>query len=271
MWSRNLVKQFTVVESEEKRVIDTNGLVRQRMDEMLERDGDAELIAQELQGGDRENGAYLSRAQEEARQIVAKAREEAEAVLARAKEEAAQTVEAARIQADTEKSLIRDEAQKQGYSEGLKRAKAEEQRLSQEYREKEKQLEGFYQQQIDELEPRLVDTITDIYQHIFDVELHSYRDILTYLISSTLRKTDSGHDFMIHVSKEDYPYVNMTKKQLLAGAVSANCSAEVVEDLTLAKNECLIETENGIFDCGLGAQLSELKQKLTLLSWSGEE
>ena len=113
--------------------------------------------------------------------------------------------------------------------------------------------------------------ITDIYQHIFHVELKSYREILAHLISSTLRKIDGGHDFMVHVSKEDYPYVNMQKKQIMAGAVSANCNVEVVEDLTLAKNECLIEAESGIFDCGLGTQLSELKQKLMLLSWSKED
>ena len=63
----------------------------------------------------------------------------------------------------------------------------------------------------------------------------------------------------------------MQKKQMLAGVVSENTSVDVVEDLTLSKNDCMIETENGIFDCGLGTQLSELKKRLMLLSWSGEE
>lgn len=72
---------------------------------------------------------------------------------------------------------------------------------------------------------------------------------------------------MLHVSKEDYPYVSMQKKQIMAGAVSANSFVEVVEDITLSQNECLIETDNGVFDCGLGTQLSELKQKLRLLSY----
>lgn len=34
---------------------------------------------------------------------------------------------------------------------------------------------------------------------------------------------------------------------------------DIIEDMTLAKNECMIETDNGIFDCGLGTELSELK------------
>ena len=47
-------------------------------------------------------------------------------------------------------------------------------------------------------------------------------------------------------------------------------AVEVVEDATLGKNDCLIETENGIFDCGLGTQLAELRQKLKLLSYEKE-
>ena len=63
----------------------------------------------------------------------------------------------------------------------------------------------------------------------------------------------------------------MQRKQLLTSAVAGNSTVDIVEDLTLAKNECIIETDGGIFDCGLGTQLAELKQKLMLLAWSKEE
>ena len=46
---------------------------------------------------------------------------------------------------------------------------------------------------------------------------------------------------------------------------------EVIEDISLRKNECLIETEGGIFDCGLGTQLAELSRKLRLLSYEKEK
>ena len=52
--------------------------------------------------------------------------------------------------------------------------------------------------------------------------------------------------------------------------MAANCNVEVVEDLTLAKNECLIETDSGIYDCGLGTQLEEVKKKLMLLAFQRE-
>lgn len=57
---------------------------------------------------------------------------------------------------------------------------------------------------------------------------------------------------------------------MLAGAVSANSNVEIIEDMTLAKNECMIETDSGIYDCGLGTQLEELRKKLMLLAWKKE-
>ena len=134
-----------------------------------------------------------------------------------------------------------------------------------------RELEEAYDRQIEVLEPQFVDTITGIYEHIFHVELSSYREILTSLISDTLHKLEGTRSFIIHVSKDDYAYVNMQKRQVLSGAVSESTSVDVVEDLTLEKNECMIETENGIFDCGLGTQLSELKARLALLAWAKED
>ena len=278
--SSNLLKQFaTVVQEDEKRVIDVNALLQRRREERARQqrveDSDgfaAGLDAQEISVDEMgEAGGNVLKAQEDIRQMLDQAREDAEAILARAREDAAALNDQDHAQAEEEKAGILAEAKQQGYAEGLRKAQAEEQKLRQSYQEKERQLEEFYQSQLDGLESQLVAAITGIYEQIFRVELSSNRDILTYLISATMKKVDGGREFLIHVSKEDYPYVSMQKKQLLAGAVSAGCSIETVEDLTLAKNECLIETENGIFDCGLGTQLAELKQKLTLLSWSGEE
>lgn len=282
--SRNLVKQiYTVIQPDEKRVIDTNELLQRRLKEIAVRQragsGDfaSGLVTEgaELHAAECDQGIdNVIEAQDDAGMILTRAQEEAESILAEAKAEAMRVREEAKKQAEVEKNRILADAKQHGYSEGIAQARAEAKKetdaAKKEYQKKERQLEDFYQQQVDELEPQLVGAITDIYQHIFHVELESYREILAHLISDTLRKIDGAHDFMIHVSKEDYPHVSMQKKQILAGAVSANCNVEIVEDMTLAKNECLIETENGIFDCGLGTQLAELKQKLMLLSWSRE-
>lgn len=280
MWSSNLVKHFyaNVPQDEEKRLIDSNELVRKRLEKLAEENrlssGGGGFVsglmpAEVLEAP--EEGGNVIKAQDDAKEILDQARAEADAVLAQARREAEQILSDAKTQAAAEKAQVLSQARQQGYQEGLVKAQAHEGAMEQEYLEKTRSLEAAYQEQIDTLEPQFVDTITGIYEHIFHIELSSYREILTSLISTVLHKLEGSRTFIIHVSKDDYAYVSMQKKQLLAGAVSENTEVDVVEDLTLGKNDCMIETENGIFDCGLGTQLSELRRQLMLLAWSKEE
>lgn len=279
--SRNLVKQFFANESEEKRVIDTNELLRLRAERNLavrapmpDSDGfvtglDAEAV--EALGEDTEGSANVIKASEDARLLLEQAKGEAGTILEKARAEAAQYRMEAVAQAEEEKDGIFEQARKQGYDAGLAKAQAEEENLRREYHDKMAQLETQYQQRFEEMEPMLVDTITGIYEHIFQVELGSHREILEHLISNTVHRLEGGHSFLIHVSKDDYSFVNMQKKQILNGAVSGADTVDVVEDMTLVKNQCMIETDSGIFDCSLDTQLSALRQKLMLLAWSKEE
>lgn len=219
--------------------------------------------------GDSQTSGNVIKAGEDWQKLREEAEAEAQKILEDARTQAESILQDARTQAEAEKADVLEQARRQGQQEAKAEAdRAEAQRVA-EYRQKEAGLDAEYQKMIDELEPKFVDTITGIYEHIFHVDLHSYREVLCYLISSTMRKTEDNRSFLIHVSKDDYPYVSMQKKQIMAGAASPNSTVEIIEDITLGKGECLIETESGIFDCGLGTQLSELRQKLKLLSYEG--
>lgn len=277
--SSNLVKQFfmTLPEDKEKLVIDNNDRIRKRLEELSRGEGNPEggfvsglAIADVIEAPEDATGNVI-KAQDEAKELLEQSRAEAEELRAQAQAEAERILEEARTQAQAEKQQVLEQAKQQGYMEGMSRAQAHEGAMEQEYQEKARLLEEEYEQQIEMLEPNLVEAITGIYEHIFHVELSSYREILTGLISDVLHKLDGSRSFIIHVSKDDYAYVNMQKKQMLTGAVSESVSVDVVEDATVGRNECMIETENGIFDCGLGTQLSELKKRLRLLAWSREE
>ncbi|MCH5345067.1 MAG: hypothetical protein J1E64_13615 [Acetatifactor sp.] len=212
--------------------------------------------------------ARKAQAAEEAENILVDARAQAEAILADAQaqalEEKEQVIAQAREQGHQEGY---QDGYQNGYQEGQQKAEQEADTVMRQLEQREQELESTYEQRFNELEPKFIDTLTGIYEHIFHVELHSYREILVYLISNTMRKIESGQGILVHVSKEDYPYVSMQKKQIAGSTASPNSTVEIVEDVTLAKNECLIETEGGIFDCGLGTQLAELGQKLRLLSY----
>ncbi len=271
MWSRNLVKQAYVVEpQEEKRIIDNNALVRKRIGQFSSGEFVSGLGAEVLDVSVEEGAGNVIKAGEDAETLLENARKEAEDILNDARLSTLRLRDEAKAETEREKNEILAQARQQGYEEGVARARTEVEAIEREYQEKARQLEAAYQEQIDVLEPQFIDNITGLYEYIFHVDLSAYREILVHLISAAIRKLEGSHDFMIHVSKEDYPYVSMQKKQMLSGAVSSNCNVDVMEDMSLEKNQCMIETESGIYDCGLDTQMSELVRKLRLLAWSKE-
>ncbi len=286
--SSNLYKRnsFYGMQAEpEKRIIDTNEIAAKRLEalaEIMKCSADKGNSQGFVQGIDAQEVSLLlsDDGEAESNVIKASAPEDASAVISNARDEAAELVNAAKIQADTivkealeqaenSKKNVLEEARMNGYREGINRANKEVEQLKAELAEKEKALEAQYQAQLDSMEADLVEAITGIYEHIFHVELSSQRELLVHLIAATMRKSDSSRSFIVHVSKEDYPFVSMQKKQLQAGVAGVNSSVEIIEDMTLSKSECLIEADGGIFDCGLGTQLEELGKKLRLLSYNG--
>ena len=82
-----------------------------------------------------------------------------------------------------------------------------------------------------------------------------------------MKKSDEDSQFMIHVSPKDYEKVYEKKAELLSKVSRDNIRLEVIEDVTVADRQCIIETENGVFDCGIDTQLSELKKRFKLLAY----
>ena len=271
-------------EESKMRIIDTNELVEKRLEELaaaMRAPENAEFAGGFVEGiraedvsalladgnGSGEN-TVIKAAQADGVVLLDQARSEADQIIADARNQARTIVQDAVEQAELSKKSVFDEARMKGYRDGGDKAKAEVENIKKEYEMQKMALEAEYQKQLDEMEPLLVETITGIYEHLFHVELHSYKEILTYLIVSTLHKAEGSRQFLVHVSKEDYSYVSMQKKQIIASALGSSATMEIIEDMSLNKNECMIETEGGIFDCGLGTQLSELRQKLMLLSYT---
>lgn len=295
MLSSNIYKsRWVVVDSEEKCIIDSNSRLAERIEE-IEADrkkraaaaaGESETDEDGFVSGlgverldarsfdeDAEGGNILKVLEEQIPEgpTPAELREQAEAELEAAREEAERIKRAAQAEIHVQREEVLEEARRTGYNDGYKMAQAEAEQIRKELDAERIRLEEDYDRLVEELEPEFIDTITAIYNHIFQVELENNRNILVHLIETTLRKVESSRTFIVHVSKDDYAFVNMQKKALTEGAISGRGVLEVVEDITLRKNECMIETDGGIFDCGVGTQLEELTKKLKLLSFEREQ
>ena len=290
----NLLKSGNVVKHDEARVIDSNTKIAERLQYLSEilqdnledefyddftagldaiqveqlLDGSEDMLFADNQEMGSEAGVAMdpgfdasfveqmkADVQSEVDAMLSAAREEAEGIIARASEESEQI----RLEA---MNSGHDEGYNKGYNEGLNIAREAEEQC--EIRRQE--LEAFYEQKIDELEPMFVDKITDIYEHIFMLDLKDKKELVHFLLTDAMRNIEGGKTFLVHVSKEDYEYVSTHKEDLTHG-LPGTSTLEVIEDMTLSESQCFIEADSGIFDCGIGTELALLKKELMLLSW----
>ena len=283
----NLLKSGNVVKNEETRVIDSNSKIAERLKYLTEILGAAEsedgfyegfteglnaVAVEQLLGDEAES--YESQGMPDSpisdtqaqNLMTEEAQSTAESILSAAREEADRIVAEANAQADA----IREEARAGGHGEGYKAGYDEGLQIAEQAKEelrlKEEELEASYNQKLEELEPVFVEKLTGIYEHVFNVDLSDRKDLIMYLLANTIRNIEGGKTFLVHVSKEDYEYVN-DNKDVLSHGLPGSSVLEVIEDISLTKAQCFIEADSGIYDCGLGTELTLLKKELTLLSY----
>lgn len=286
--SKSLIKaNHIVVKTDEKRVIDSNQMISDRirvLTEILENQPSEEFFEEFSEGlnaeqveqllSDPEAEPYVDEGPsqediERARQIVDDANREAEEIIQDANARAQQIIDDANSEAESIRESAREqgyaEGHESGYQEGLAATKEIERSLD----ERAAKMEEDYEEKISLLEPRFVETLTDIYSHVFNVDLSDKVDIVTHLLKDAIRNIESKSSLLIHVSKDDFPEVNAAKDNLTEGLASS-VSIEIIEDITLPKAHCFIEADSGIFDCSLGTELELLKKELVLLSYQKE-
>lgn len=194
-----------------------------------------------------------------------------EEVLQEAQGEIDAMMEKAAQEAENIRQRAREEGKAEGYREGYDTGYQEgihqSDEIQQELKEKETRLERYYADKLEEIEPMFIDTLTGIYEHVFHVELDSFRPAIVSIITDVLGQSGSSKDFLIRVSSEDIEFVNKQKDQLQS-YLAQNATMEFIEDKTLLAGDCLVETNSGIFDCGIDTQLQQLTKELKLLSYS---
>lgn len=183
-------------------------------------------------------------------------------------------IEEMRAQAMTElqaeQQRVLQSAREEGYAAGRAQGMQECEALKADVERERMQMHAFYEQQIDALESQFVDTITGIYEKIFEVDLDNRKEVVVTLLRNTMKKLDGCKNFLVHVSPADYSYVKEHKEDLLSESTQEGTVIDIIEDGMIREGECTIETVNGIYDCGLGTQLEGLRKRLILLSYNGK-
>lgn len=267
----NLLKyNHVVVKNEDKHVIDSNELLKNILSakknttsgnsfaekSIPDPDGfvrgiDAarveKLISDEEEQQDDNNADILEDARKQAEDILEDAKKQAEDILKDAKEN----------------------GYKEGYEKGTIESKQKsdglQAKLEADYKSMSEKLQNEYDEKYQVMESELVDTLMEVFSKVTLTIAEDKKDLVLLLIQRTLKDADANKDFLIRVSDVDYGFV-MNSIDKLYDCVSLDSKIEVVRDNTLKKNQCIIETDAGAFDCSLDIQLEGLISEIKLLS-----
>lgn len=267
----NLLKyNHVVVKNEDKHVIDSNELLKNILSakknttsgntfaekSIPDPDGfvcgiDAarveKLISDEEEQQDDNNAGILEDARKQAEDILEDAKKQAEDILKDA----------------------RENGYKEGYEKGSIESKQKsddlQAKLEADYKSMSEKLQNEYDEKYQVMESELVDTLMEVFSKVTLTIAEDKKDLVLLLIQRTLKDADANKDFLIRVSDVDYGFV-MNSIDKLYDCVSLDSKIEVVRDNTLKKNQCIIETDAGAFDCSLDIQLEGLISEIKLLS-----
>lgn len=272
----NLLKRGTTTISEE-RIIDYNELIKLKLKNIandrenhgnVDADGfvnglKADVVEQLLTGSDEEGETAQS--QEDVNNQIAAALEEANEQAQTIRDEANEVL----AQAHMEARKIIEDAKRTGYEQGAQNAReeynAKADELARDYEAKKAQLEKEYNDMKASMEPELVETITEVFKKITYTVAEDNKDIIIGLINGVMKNTDISNEFIIKVSPEDYKFLVNNQGKIYC-SVSKEVTMDIVEDATMKKNQCIIESDTGVYDCSLDIELNNLIEDIKLLS-----
>ena len=267
----NLFKGGYVVRKENSRVIDYNDLVASKLEQLS---GNAEFVpVKEFQQPEQEEPQEFVEGlnADELEVIMEEELEKQEPTSEELYEEAKKEIDKMLQDANTEAEMIRNEAyemaRKKGYEAGHNEGLKEIEKLKEELEQKEVLLMKDYNAKVEELEPLKVEKVADLMEYVFRVQFSTSRAMIMHILSGALGKINNSKEFIVHVSHEDVTVVKANHDKLLAMVPNA-VSVEVAEDPSLVKNQCMIETDGGVYDCSLDVQMEKLIKSIKTLSYT---
>lgn len=168
--------------------------------------------------------------------------------------------------ADDIRERAYEEGKSQGLSEGMAQADEYFAAKKREAQEMLAQAREEIEKQQEELEPVFIDILIALIYKISGVVLKDRKEVLIYLMDRALRGLGAPEKVRIRISGEDMLRVNAAKSTLKK-AVAEGVDFDIVEESTLTKNQCIIETEDKMMDCSLDVQLKSLEEQLKLLTY----
>lgn len=195
----------------------------------------------------------------------AKIRIEAERERERILEEARNAAADLRRKTEEELGRITEEARQKGYKEGYEagwqEGKAEVERLVSRIHDIIERLIEKRTEIIDGAETQLINLVLLMVKKVVKVISENQKNVVINNIIQALRKLKTRGDVVIRVNLEDVQLTTEHTKEFIRMIENVR-SISVVEDTTVDRGGCVVETDFGEIDARISSQLHEIEEKI---------
>ena len=193
-------------------------------------------------------------AEKEAEELVAKAKAEADEILRKAHEE---------------EQRIFDRAQSDGYGkgqeDGYQTGNQEAERLVERLHKMIDAVQEKRQEILDGTEQQIVDLVILMTRKVVKIMSDSQKNIIMANVLQALKKVKGRGDVTLRVNLSDLKLTTAHVKDFIT-QVEGIKNITVVEDSSVDKGGCIVETDFGSIDARIASQLGELETKILEIS-----
>ncbi len=205
-------------------------------------------------------------------EIDAEKQEKAKDIITQAEESADNIIEEAKLEAENLKTEIfntsKEEGFNTGYEEGYAKAEAEmNAKLNAELEKLETERENIAverQEMYVNVEEEAVDVIGNILETLLTSAFEVDKSLIVQLVKIALQQSTLANEVTIKVSSENEEYL-LENKSELKSVVGSSVNLNIITDLSLSDDVCIIETELGYIKCDMDTIINSLKFNLKTL------
>ena len=209
--------------------------------------------------------AEVKRQSEQAQVIKTNAERAAQEVVKQAQEEAQKILSNAHAEEETIKNTARENGFAAGHEEGFAKGNEEVERLIERMH---KILESVMQRRediLDETEQQIVELVVLMTRKVVKVISDNQKSVINNNVLAALKKVKGRGSVTLRVNLEDLKLATQNIDEFIKRCENIK-GITVMEDSTVEKGGCIVETDFGAIDARISSQLTEVENRVMEIS-----
>lgn len=209
--------------------------------------------------------AQVKHQSDQAAVIKSQAQKEAQDIVEKAKAEAQDIISNAKVEENSIFEKSKSDGFKAGHEEGYKAGNEEAQRLVERIHKMIEAVQAKRQEILDNTEQQIVNLVILIARKVVKIMSENQKSVIMSNVLQALKKVKGSGDVTLRVNLADVKLTTEHIKDFIHQVENIK-NISVVEDSSVEKGGCIVETDFGAIDARISSQLNELETQILNIS-----